>query len=336
MKKRITIRDIAAMLSLTPSSVSRALSNHPGISDVTKQRVQEAVRELGYVPNLHARYFRQKRSRLIALIVPEFNMFFMPDLLQAVQDTMSGAGYSLIILHTNNDYLKEVSAIQHCMSWLVDGVLAVLTEHTTDLDHFEPLHDENTPVVIVDKILPTQKYSLIRVDDLQIAAQAATLLLESGCTHCLGIFAKSGLAIAKSREAGFTQAFENYSGPNESLPQYHVLPIDAQNDCEKTLYDYSEKYGVPDGIFTMSDEILVAAYRPYIKWEEQGKKKIKLIAVSDGKAPYYFHKRVSHILHSGYETGKKAALHLIERIRNPEMKASQLFTETEFVRLDTL
>ncbi|MBK9151736.1 MAG: LacI family DNA-binding transcriptional regulator [Saprospiraceae bacterium] len=62
MKKRITIRDIAAMLSLTPSSVSRALSNHPGISETTKQRVQEAVKELGYVPNLHARYFRQKIS----------------------------------------------------------------------------------------------------------------------------------------------------------------------------------------------------------------------------------------------------------------------------------
>ena len=79
--KRTNIKDLAKLLSLNPSTISRALSNHPDISPETKERVKKAADEFNYIPNLHAKYFRQKNSGLIALIMPEFYMFFTPSLM---------------------------------------------------------------------------------------------------------------------------------------------------------------------------------------------------------------------------------------------------------------
>ena len=82
--KRVTVKDLARLLSVAPSTVSRALADHPDISDETKRRVREAAETLGYIPNLRARYLRAKHSRLVALVVPEVNMFFAPSLMSGV------------------------------------------------------------------------------------------------------------------------------------------------------------------------------------------------------------------------------------------------------------
>ena len=269
------------------------------------------------------------------MIVPEFNMYFVPELLQAVQDTISKAGYSLIILHTNNEYEKEVNAVLHCLSWVVDGVLAILTEQTTDLIHFQPLHDAQTPVVIMDKIIPTQSYSVVRIDDFKTSSEAAIKLLSHAPRHCIGIFAKPNLEITKNRLNGFLNTVRDYSKAGEFAPLCNILILENTRECENRLKIYAEKYGIPDGIFTMTDELMVAAYRQYLLWSDVSSGDIRFISISDGKAPYHYLKRVSHILHSGYEIGKTATIHLLGRIRSDETGPKELFIETRFIQLDT-
>ena len=84
--KRVGIKDLARLLSLNPSTVSRALSGHPDVSPETSVRVLAAAREFNYHPNLHARYFRKKNSGLVALVLPELNNFFVPGLMQGVNE----------------------------------------------------------------------------------------------------------------------------------------------------------------------------------------------------------------------------------------------------------
>ena len=75
---RITIKDIAKLLGVNPSTVSRALKDHPDISRQMREKVQSVARDLGYRPNYQAIHFRNKRSGLIGLILPDMNMFFFP------------------------------------------------------------------------------------------------------------------------------------------------------------------------------------------------------------------------------------------------------------------
>ncbi|MGB1004423.1 MAG: LacI family DNA-binding transcriptional regulator, partial [Salibacteraceae bacterium] len=84
LMKRITIKDLARLLDMSPSTISRALSDHPDISDSTKKRVIQLAKELNYTKNIHARFFRKQNSGLVALILPEINMFFTPSLIQEI------------------------------------------------------------------------------------------------------------------------------------------------------------------------------------------------------------------------------------------------------------
>ncbi len=105
--KRISIKDLAKMLSINPSTVSRALSDHPDIKPETKEKVKSAALEFNYQPNLHAKYFRQKSSGLVAVILPEFNMFFIPELMDGINSVVEASGRSIIIFFSNNSLEKK-------------------------------------------------------------------------------------------------------------------------------------------------------------------------------------------------------------------------------------
>ena len=83
---RITIKDIAKLLQVNPSTVSRALKDHPDIGDAMTKKVKQVAKDLGYRPNYQAINFRQKKSQLVGLIIPEMGMFFFPDVVKAIEE----------------------------------------------------------------------------------------------------------------------------------------------------------------------------------------------------------------------------------------------------------
>ena len=95
--KRITIKELAGVLSLSTSTVSRALSDHPDISQETKEKVREASKIYNYTPNLRALYLRTKSSGLIGLILPEYHMFFIPEMMKSISEEVSKKGFSLLV-----------------------------------------------------------------------------------------------------------------------------------------------------------------------------------------------------------------------------------------------
>ena len=125
--KRITIKDLASMLNLSTSTISRALSDHPDISERTKNRVKETARLMNYRTNLQARFFRKKHSGLLALILPEINMFYNPSVIEGVNSGIADTPYSLVMFQTNNNIKQEKEAIEQCIRWAVEGVMISVT-----------------------------------------------------------------------------------------------------------------------------------------------------------------------------------------------------------------
>ncbi|MBK7008646.1 MAG: LacI family DNA-binding transcriptional regulator [Saprospiraceae bacterium] len=177
---KITIKDIAKMLSVSVSTVSRALADHPDISDETKTRVKEVAQKFNYLPNLHARFFRKKNTRMIALILPEFNRFFIPDLIKGIQQYADVQGYKLIIFQSGNQYETEAEIIKYCLSWVVEGVLISLSDDTGSLDHLKILKDSKIPVVLLDKVMTSKEYPTVTIDGFDAAYTATSAILQRG------------------------------------------------------------------------------------------------------------------------------------------------------------
>jgi len=151
--KRVTIKDLARALDLNVSTISRALSDHPNVSKATKAKVKQLAKELKYKPNMLAKNFRNSKTKLIALIVPDLNTFFIPSLIRATSAALTEKGYNLLLLNSNESLENEIANIQKCEAYSVDGILISVTSDTINLDHVIDAVDTDLPIVQYDRVI---------------------------------------------------------------------------------------------------------------------------------------------------------------------------------------
>jgi LacI family transcriptional regulator len=329
---KITIKDIAKMLSISISTVSRALADHPDISDETKIKVKEVAQKFNYLPNLHARFFRKKNTKLIALIIPQFNRFFIPDLIEGIQHVIDKESYSLIIFQSRNDKDIETEIIKYCMSWVVEGVLIALTDYTVELNSLKILKDSNIPVVILDKVIHNEDYPTVTIDDAKAAFIATEAIIKKGKNNILGIFAHENLSITKNRLQGFKKAHIKNNLPF-SEKNYIIL-----NHLTELLYLLEERTTSNNfnGLFFMTDELLVNSYGHFLKIGCKIPDELSIVAISDGSSPYFMFPNVSHIFHSGFLIGKVACELLFEKLSDKEKNIEHKIVETNLVDLGSI
>ena len=311
--KRITIKDLAEMLNISVSTVSRALSNHPDISDAVKVRVKEAAETFNYVPNDFAINFRKKSSKVIGLIIPKMSMFFIPSIIEGISAKFNKEGYQFFILSSEESLEIEKENLQTCANLRVDGVLISLTSKTQDFAHFKKLDDLGIPVVLFDKSLSEQKYDQVVFNNEKDAEECAKKLVHYQCKNILAIFGDKDLEITEKRR----KSFENYLN-NHSEINYKSIFCDSAEMVKEKLEIILE-YEKFDGIFAMSDETL-AGLNYALKIRGLSAKPYKIIAISEGIFPKYLNPHYEFIKNDGIKMGMMAASILLEKIKNSDYK----------------
>ncbi len=330
---RITIRDIAKLLSVHPSTVSRALKDHPDIGPAMKKKVQQVATELGYHPNYQAINFRQRKSKLIALILTDVGQFFSPDMIRAIEEVAKAKGYSFVIFQSNDSLEKEKECIELCRNFGIEGLLVSLSKETKSLEHFQPIIQSEIPLVYVDKVIHQEKNATVIINDFKAAYTAINHLAKKNYKKIAGVFASKNLTITQQRKAGFLSALEKHQlSYNEALCIYANTPSEASIYFKKLLQQ-KEK---PDAIFVMTDELLAVIIKIIYEEGLSIPKDMALIAISSGYLPYYTNPQITHIRHSGYSVGQAAVNLLLDLINNPKINIQKQFElETYLVELDS-
>ena len=330
---RITLKDIAKTVGLSMATVSRALADHPDISRETKERVREVAQAMSYIPNYRARYLRAKHSRLIALIVPEMNMFFMPSMITGINRVVQQNDYSLIVFQSDNSIVQERRLVEYCTQLSADGVLLVLSSETADLQHLDILRDCGIPVVLLDKTIETIKHTTITIDDQDAGREAACYLFERGHTRCLGIFSDQRQRISALRLKGFQRAHAEMGIPLEDTQILRVAMID---ELEEQLDRAFAAHPDVSAIFTMTDELLVHTHHLLSRRGTRIPEDVSLMAISDGQAPSFLHPNVTHLRHSGVEVGERTAHILIGMIEHNSDAMMDVRIRTTLVELGSV
>jgi LacI family transcriptional regulator len=311
--KRITIKDLADLLQISTSTVSRALSNHPDISDAVKKRVKEAAETFNYIPNDFAINFRKKSTKVIGLIIPKMSMFFIPSIIEGISAKFNKEGYQFFILSSEESLEIEKENLQTCANSRVDGVLISLTSKTQDFAHFKKLDDLGIPVVLFDKSLSEQKYDQVVFNNEKDAEECAKKLVHYQCKNILAIFGDKDLEITEKRRKSFENYLNNYSEIN-----YKSIFCDSAEMVKEKLEIILE-YEKFDGIFAMSDETL-AGLNYALKIRGLSAKPYKIIAISEGIFPKYLNPHYEFIKNDGVKMGMMAASILLEKIKNSDYK----------------
>lgn len=330
---RITIKDIARLLSLNASTVSRALSNHPNVNPETRQKVFEVAQEMGYIPNSLAVNLRRKHSGLIALILADMNMFFLPSVIRAVEEQVRQAGYHLIILQSNNDLSVETQNLHICRQMSVEGILISLSWQTRDLRHFAALFEDKIPIVFFDKTPPEDGYNTVAIDNRQAAYRAAHYLLEKGYRHFIGLLGKPSLSMTQERLAGYQQALGEFGLP---VDESRLIFAENSQSAKEQVFPLLKKTGQKAALFAMSDEVMVGAVQAAGRAGCRIPEDLAVVCISDGFAPEFYNPPITHLFHSGYEVGLTASKLLFQLILGEQQTPMRIQVHCPLVELGSV
>ena len=162
---KVTISDVARLAGVSTATVSHTINNTRYVSGETKEKVYQAIAELGYTPDASARSFRTGKKKTIGFIVPDISNKFFATMIESVENCLSAHGYHLIIANTKEDMDREENNIRLLSAGLVDGLLIAST--MDDFQRFDSLIPAGFPVVLVDRTFDVKKYSSICVSNFR-------------------------------------------------------------------------------------------------------------------------------------------------------------------------
>jgi len=208
MAKKHTIYDVAKRAGVAISTVSRVLNQSPYVSDNTKQRVEKAIQELDFYPQVNARNLARKEAQLISVAVPTFTTPFFNDVLKGVKDEIKNTGLDFIIYNTGSDN-PEANFTGFIEKGIPDAMIVFSIEITETIH--KRLRDLPIPVILVG--YPHEAYDYICWDNYHGGFIAAEHLIKQGYTQIGMIRPHSKSSISDQRERGFRDALREYGIP---------------------------------------------------------------------------------------------------------------------------
>ena len=161
-QKHTSLKDIAQALGVSVPTVSRALKDSPDISRALCEKAKWMAREMNYRPNPFALSLRKNAPRIIGVVVPDIVTHFFASILNGIENMAVKNGYFVIITTSHESYEHEKRNVENLVNMRVEGIIACLSQETTDYTHFAELKDINMPLIMFDRdSLTDQFYSVV-------------------------------------------------------------------------------------------------------------------------------------------------------------------------------
>src|SRR5690554_6259564 len=176
----VTIKDIARLLDISPSTVSRALKDHPDISKATIEKVKQVAKEMNYRPNPIALSLKSRESNVIGVVVPEIVHYFFSSVISGIENVAQEHGYSVMFSQSSEDFKKEAEVCNTFRNSIIDGLLISVSKTTNDYTHLQKLSDEGVPVVFFDRMIEGMDTDKVLINDYEGAFQATQYLIVEG------------------------------------------------------------------------------------------------------------------------------------------------------------
>jgi LacI family transcriptional regulator len=250
-KEKTTIHDIARKLNITASTVSRALKDHPRISDETKKAVLKAAEKLNYQANHIAAALRNGKSNTLGIIVPTADRSFFASVIRGIEEIANRAGYNVMICQTYDSYEKEIDSIEALLKARVDGIIISHGKETENFDHLKKVKDRGIPLIMFDRSNEEVGVSQVVIDDYFGAYKSVEHLIEQGCKRIAHFTNIRKISIYKERLRGYKDALHDHGIEFDPalVVESNLQLEDGRNSMLKLLL---KSKTIPDAIFSAS------------------------------------------------------------------------------------
>ncbi len=330
MSKRITIKQIAAVLHVSISTVSKALNDSYEISEETKKKIQQYAKEHKYKPNTLALSLQNKKTKTIGILLPNILTYYFARVLRGIEKVANEKGYKIITCITNESYKKEVDTVEMLSNGAIDGFIACISEETLRLekfDHFKEILDDGTPIVLYDRVHKDIHCDKVVTDNIKSAYKATRFLMKSGCKNIALISTSEGLDISKFRVKGYLKALTKYDiTPNENL----IIRMKGERDMRARINEMLD-HNIIDGIFTIDEPSGALTTQVLNKRKLRIPDDIAIVGFTNGILSRYSTPPLTSVNRFAHTTGEVAATRLIDKI---EEKIDFEDIKTEIIRTE--
>ena len=278
-KSKATIYDIAAELEITPSTVSRALSDHPRISVKTKEKVRRVATQLNYQHNGIAAALRSGNTFIIGVMIPTADRSFFASVLRGIEQVAQEAGYNVMITQSHDNEENECSNVKALLKAQVDGVIASIARETQSHGHFRELIKKGVPLVLFDRVTEISGASTVVVDDYLGAFRATEHLIEQGYRRIAHFGGKQHINIYKYRHRGYRDALEKHKlAYRDEWVDFSALQIEDGEAATERLLALAQR---PDAIFAASDYAALGALKVFKQTELEIPRDVGLVGFAN-------------------------------------------------------
>ncbi|KPU27650.1 LacI family transcriptional regulator [Caloranaerobacter sp. TR13] len=330
----VTIKDVAKLAKVSPSTVSRVIADHPKISDETKKKVFEAMKKLNYHPNAIARSLANKSTRTLGLILPnaEEDLFINPFFVQVMRGISVYAqkkGYYIMYTYSNNEN-EEIDFIKNYIySKWVDGIiLLTVRENDKCIEYLK--ENGKYPFVVVGR--PEKSDGILWVDNDNFKAMydVVNYLINKGHRDIAFVGGPHNLNVTKDRLDGYLRALKVHGISVDEKLIYEEVDFTETRGYE-TMMEILE-YKEPSAVVT-TDDLLAFGVLKAIK--EKSTSKIAVVGFNNTPLAEYQQPKLTSVDIKAEKLGYYAAKLLIKKLENEDVETNHYIIDTELIERES-
>jgi LacI family transcriptional regulator len=326
--KKANIQEVAKLAGVSPSTVSRALSGYPGISEKTRQKIIEVARKLNYKPNYRGQILTTKSTRNIGLLITDITNPFFPELVRGAEENASEFGYTILLGNTAESEEKETNYLDFFSRGPVDGV--IISASRISNEHIINLAEDGLPIVVINRILEHPKISYVSTDMEKGGYLATMHLIELGHSKIAFINGPSHSEATERRLAGYKKALaESKIRYNPNLVSFNI-PV-AESGYKEAIKLLGVK-NPPSAIFTYNDLMAFGVIKAVKELGIKIPEELSIVGFDDIFFSSFTDPPLTTIRQPKEELGKKA-VELLLKLMNGERQS--LLLEPELIIRNT-
>lgn len=316
MNSGINLKELAAELKLSPSTVSRALNDSYEISVETKKKVISMAEKLNYQPNPFARSLRENKSKTIAVVIPERINNFFAQVIDGIEGIMQQHGYHLLVYNTHEDVDKEKKIISLLLNGRADAIVMSVSSQTSEVSHLERLHERGVPLIFFDRIcsgIPTTKFI---TNDYESSFDATKHLLQQGCRKIAFLMLGKELSITKERHRGYADALKEAG--LEPDPSFNITCSQDEDTNIELIRDLLLSGNRPDGIFSSVEKLALSTYQAIKRTNIRIPEDLKIVSFSNMNIAGLLNPSLTTVTQPAFTIGEECAKLLIRKLTRPK------------------
>lgn len=317
MKAKATLKQIAKEFEVSISTVSKALSDSPEISEATKIKIQEYAKLQNYKPNSIAKNLKNQRTNTIGVIIPNILNPFFAKVFSGIEKEALAKGYNVITGISNESHDKEMQVMDMLNNGTIDGFIVSVAEETQskkEYQHFKDIINSGTPIVMFDRVAESIVCDKVIVDDFESSFDATQHLIKLGSKKIALLSTIGNLSVGQLRVEGYKKALE----VNKIKLEPNLLVIENEIESFDTKLAGLFKNEKVDAVFALDEHASTMAMKLAIKKGIKIPEQLNIIGFADGVWSKRLTPSLSTVSQHAPEIGAKAAELLINKLNTKD------------------